>query len=409
MTERPFSPAVSRRRLVLILASVASSAVCMVSVWSIFFAHFSRWGVLSDYLVAAAPGMAMFSLVALYKLCKPTAPVSPVEEFPTTLDDSRFLAATESSLDAFFLMDAVRNANGEIHDFSFTYLNRKARTMLGLPDGRGIGDRICDLFPSFRHEGFFEQYRKAVVTGGHNTAEFSVQEEAIDARWMRSSVLKLGDGVAVTASDITEHKNFEDTVAQIAHYDPLTGLANRSLLDDRIQQALERAKRNRQSVAVMLLDLDHLKLINDRHGRAAGDQVLKTVASRLRSAVRATDSVFRLGGDEFVIVFGDIAATRPTADFVSKIMLALMAPIAWQKTQLSIHASVGMSTFPDAGTTPESLLVLADIAMHRMKRGQAAKVEAAAPREEFDLLAFPIQSSRNSSRSWAAGELALRN
>ena len=142
----------------------------------------------------------------------------------------------------------------------------------------------------------------------------------------------------------------------------------------RLQQIIERARRNRNAAAVMMLDIDHLKRINDSHGRTAGDHVLRVVSLRLREAVRATDSVFRLGGDEFVILFTDVPTHGPVADFARKIVVSLFAPVMWNGHQLDVSASVGVAMYPAAGSTPETLLVQADIEMYRMKRTRVAQV-----------------------------------
>ncbi|ADW69921.1 GGDEF domain-containing protein [Granulicella tundricola] len=291
-------------------------------------------------------------------------------------NEARFLATAESSMDAVFLLDAVRDPAGEIEDFRFTYLNQRAQQLFNIPNNDVVvGAKLCELLPSYRSEGFFDQYKQVVLTGKPSTSEFSIKDAQINATWLRYSIVKLADGIAVAASDLTSQKEAENKIRHMAQHDPLTGLPNRTLLDDRIQQAIERAIRYRQNAAVLLLDLDTFKSINDTYGHAAGDEVLKTVAARLRSAVRATDSVFRLGGDEFVIVLGDLATKGPIVDFTRKIFVSLLPPIPWEDQALNISASIGVANYPGDGATPEALLVQADIAMYRMKRGRASTAD----------------------------------
>ena len=263
-----------------------------------------------------------------------------------------------------------------IEDFTFTYLNRKAKLLFGMAENRGVGDRLCELYPSFHMEGLYEQFSAALMTAAQSSGEFEIKEKCINARWVRSSVLKLGNGVAVTASDLTEEKQLKAATAYVAHYDGLTGLANRTLLNDRMGQAIERAKRNKTFVALLLLDMDGLGEINQQFGHGVGDYVLMTVAHRLRGAVRASDSVFRLDGGRFAVIYADVPVREPASTFAQKIMWSLAPTITWQKQRLSITASIGLALYPDAQTT-EGMLEQADLALHRTRHEQDDLVELA--------------------------------
>ena len=366
------------RRVATFSAAFGGLLVSVVVLWTILTSHFSQWTPLTEYLVAAAPPIFLISFIALRKMRQQPGPGNPADQAITTLADARFLAATESSLDAFFLLDAIRGEGGMVEDFSFTYLNRKARQLFGMAEHRGVGDRLCELYPNFHSEALFAQFSAALVTGGQHTGEFAINDPCISARWVRSSVLKLGNGVAVTASDFTEAKQQEAATIYVAHHDLLTGLANQALLNDRLQQAIERAKRNNTFVALMLLEMDGLGQVNQQYGHGVGDHVLITVSQRLRSGVRASDSVFRLSGNRFAVLYADVPVREPASTFVTKIMLSLSPAITWQKTRLSITASLGLALYPDA-TTPEALLEQADLALHRTRHeGEAtATLEAA--------------------------------
>jgi diguanylate cyclase (GGDEF)-like protein len=295
-------------------------------------------------------------------------------------NEARFKATAEASMDALFLLDAVRNAVGEIEDFRFTFLNQKAQHLLNLPSESILGARLCELMPMHRTEGFFNQFKQVALTGVPSVTEFSVKDEQINASWLRYSVVKMEDGIAIVASNLTEQREAEYRIRRMAQLDRLTGLPNRSLLDDRIHQAIERAIRYRHNAAVLMLDLDNFRQLNKVHGMAAGDEVLRTIAARLRKTVRATDSVFRLGADEFVIVLGDLASKGPAVDFARKIFVSLMPPIPWQQEILNVSASIGVANYPDDGATPEALLVQADIAMCRMKRNHSSPPDIDAVR-----------------------------
>ena len=302
----------------------------------------------------------------------------------------QFVALAQGSLDAVFVLDPRRGPAGAIEDFELRFLNEKALAILGKDAGRAVGERVQAMMPFLAAEGYLEQFREVIASGKGLTAELAVRDELVGASWIRLSAMPFEHGLLLTVADLTEQKELETQLCQGAQRDKLTGLPNRALLDDRIQQALERAKRSRGSAAVMMLDIDGLRGINETHGEVAGDQVLKVVAARLRRAVRATDSVFRLGGDKFVVLFGDIASDGPVKDFARKIVVSLLPPIAWKGANLHVSASVGVAMYPVAGTTPETLLVEADIDMRRAKRCQRAQVEMETRVEGMELRRFSL-------------------
>jgi len=155
---------------------------------------------------------------------------------------------------------------------------------------------------------------------------------------------------------------------ELVSSDPLTGLPNRRALLDRVQQAERSARRHRKRAALLFLDLDRFKRINDSLGHAVGDDVLKNVAQRLRAALREEDSVCRLGGDEFVILLCDIDAITDAALVANKIIQTLQVPMRLSNLDLGISTSIGITVFPDDGSDPNDLLRFADMAMYRAKQ-----------------------------------------
>ena len=168
-------------------------------------------------------------------------------------------------------------------------------------------------------------------------------------------------------NDVSDRIHYQEQLEYQATHDVLTGLANRSLLADRISQAIALARRDKRLVGVMLLDLDRFKVINDGLGHSPADKLLKTVAERLQAAVRDTDTVARLGGDEFVIVVGDIMDADDVAVVAGKIQRALAQPFFVEGKELFVTASIGASLFPRDGETGDILLRNADVAMYRVK------------------------------------------
>jgi len=172
----------------------------------------------------------------------------------------------------------------------------------------------------------------------------------------------------------------EQRLRHLAHHDPLTGLANRLLLDDRIGQAITRSKRHNCRTAVLLVDLDAFKPVNDSYGHAVGDQLLSAVAGRLRGVVRAEDTVARLGGDEFVIVLEDVFEPDDVKRVSAAVVKELARPFQVSERSVVIGATVGFALFPEDGADGETLLKFADKAMYRNKERVRQTAAPAAAR-----------------------------
>ena len=229
-------------------------------------------------------------------------------------------------------------------------------------------------------------------------------------RWLRWSARSDGESWYTVAEDVTERKRLE---AQAIH-DPLTGLPNRALLMDRLEHALGRLARTRGSVAVLFIDLDRFKAINDTRGHETGDAVLAAAAHRLDETVRAGDTVGRLGGDEFVVIAEDLPGDSRAEVLADRVVDAFTLPLAAGEEEVLVGASVGVVVAgPDERPTPERLLREADTAMYRAKeagRGRselfdntmreevterlqlARELRDALPREELRLVYQPVVS-----------------
>jgi len=178
-----------------------------------------------------------------------------------------------------------------------------------------------------------------------------------------------GEQVAVLAMrDISDRKRAEDRIRHLAHHDSLTGLPNRSLFNDRMQQALTLSGRQEQGLAVLCLDLDGFKLVNDLHGYRFGDRLLVHVADRLRNAVRSLDTVARLGGDEFAVVQPFARQPNAAANLAERLLASLSAPFDIDGRQVLVGTSIGLALYPDNGSTVTDLLKNADTALYRAKR-----------------------------------------
>jgi diguanylate cyclase (GGDEF)-like protein/PAS domain S-box-containing protein len=171
-----------------------------------------------------------------------------------------------------------------------------------------------------------------------------------------------------THTDITLRKAAEDEIKHLAFYDPLTHLPNRRLLNDRLHQAVTQAKRNKTRLALLFIDLDHFKPVNDVHGHQAGDELLNAVAHRLKVCVRESDTVARIGGDEFVVLLSNIETALDATGVAEKIHELLKRPFTLVEGQkVSISSSTGIALYPDHGGDETTLSSHADAAMYQAK------------------------------------------
>jgi len=164
--------------------------------------------------------------------------------------------------------------------------------------------------------------------------------------------------------EVTERKHLLASLDRMAYHDALTGIANRALLVERITQGLCAAGHHSDALALLFIDLDGFKLVNDRCGHEAGDAVLVAIAQRLQSVVREADTVARFGGDEFVILLGEACGAATLTASMEKVIAAIGEPILWKGTVLRIGASVGLARYPEDGVDAHSLLQRADMAMY---------------------------------------------
>lgn len=175
------------------------------------------------------------------------------------------------------------------------------------------------------------------------------------------------------ARNVTALTRAEDELRFLAHHDPLTKLTNRSVFNDRLESALRSARRHNTRVALLFLDINDFKLINDVHGHAAGDRVLCAIARRLERCVRDTDTVARMGGDEFTMLLSDIASEEAVAEKVAQILAIMAEPLGDEFDGLDMPScSIGVACYPADGEDADTLLSHADSEMYQVKRRRSA-------------------------------------
>jgi len=223
--------------------------------------------------------------------------------------------------------------------------------------------------------------RHAIRRGADFQIDYRVVWPDGSTHWLtnRGQIERGTDGraqrVIGVAMDITDRKLAEQRIAHMAHHDALTGLPNRVLLKDRIQHAIAHAHRDGTQLAVLFLDLDRFKTINDSLGHQLGDRLLQSVASRILVCVREGDTVARVGGDEFVIVIPGIASAADTSSVGSKILEVLGSPFHLNGNDLHVSGSIGISLYPSDGADAETLMRNADTAMYHAKDSGRGKLQ----------------------------------
>ena len=259
-----------------------------------------------------------------------------------------------------------------------------------------VNHTFCDI-TGYPPEEILGRTPRSLHSGRHDRAFYRDMWAAIDrdgvwkgeiwnrrrdgqlyAEWLAIAAVKDAAGrvtnYVATFSDITRMKVANEQLHYLAHHHPLTGLPNRLLLMARLQHALDQARRYRSGVAVMFIDLDGFKQVNDSFGHATGDRVLMTVGRRLSERLRRGDTAAHIGGDEFVIVAERIYRPSAAAVVARKLAAALAEPIEEEGEAVALNASIGISLFPEDGESPEQLIRRADEAMYRAKAAGGAAV-----------------------------------
>jgi diguanylate cyclase (GGDEF)-like protein/PAS domain S-box-containing protein len=288
------------------------------------------------------------------------------------------------------------NAAGNI-----TYLNPVAEDMTGWPaseaSNRPLEDvvRIIDaetrepvpspLALAMRHDTTVGLSANCLLIrrDGHESA---IEDTASPIRDRHGRVT----GAVIVFHDVGAARAMSVRMSQLAQHDVLTGLPNRLLLGDRLARAIAAARRHDRSLAVLFLDLDRFKRINDSLGHAAGDEVLQSVSRRLVASVRSSDTVSRQGGDEFVVLLPEVACPEDAAFSAQKVLAAIAVPYRITDRELLVTASVGIAVYPTDGTDAETLLKRADFALLRAKargRGRYLFAMAAATASQVALKA----------------------
>lgn len=253
------------------------------------------------------------------------------------------------------------------------YASDASRRLLGYEPSELVGRFFYDfVFDADRDE--VRHLSSLIHESGPTTFAYRVEKKDGSLVWFETTSRSVRDvltgrirEVVGVSRDVTERKRVEEQIEYQAYHDALTGLPNRRLFRDRLTVALAHARRMKHPLAVMFLDLDRFKVVNDTLGHSTGDELLKTVGTRLQASLREEDSIARMGGDEFTILLADLKTTDDSAKIAQKVLDTVAQPLKVDGTELFVTTSIGIALFPSDGDTAEALLANADHAMYRAK------------------------------------------
>lgn len=273
-------------------------------------------------------------------------------------------------------------------DGRMLYLNSAGHALLGLDPARSVlGQPFIALFPETLAQHLNTQILPAALETGHWTGETWITPTTPASNGLPVSLVVLAHVsesdqapyFSLVARDISERKHFEAELQHQATHDSLTNLPNRYFLMDRLEASLQSARRRNKSAAILFLDMDKFKRVNDNLGHATGDELLKQVAQRLRSCMRPTDTIARLGGDEFTVVIEDLERPENVIAVLSKFYRVFKLPVRVETQEVFVTFSIGIALYPQDGTNSADLLRHADIAMYRAKSQGSNQYQFYAP------------------------------
>jgi len=278
-----------------------------------------------------------------------------------------YRTATESGNDGFYMAAAVRGRDSEISDFRIVDCNERGAFFYGMTRAELVGSSLARIDSGLFGEDLLDTYRKAMETGFHEDDRRMPLDNRLNISWGRRRLVRVGNGLAVTLQDISERKAHESQLERLANEDVLTGLSTRHAFLQAMPGILAQARGNDAGLALLFIDLDEFKHVNDTHGHAVGDQLLKSAAGRLLSLLRPHDEVARFGGDEFLVLLHPCEGERQAASVAARIVEAFSVPFLIGDELHAVGASIGISMYPRDGEDAETLVRHSDIAMYAGK------------------------------------------
>ncbi|GAA4031072.1 sensor domain-containing diguanylate cyclase [Actimicrobium antarcticum] len=324
--------------------------------------HAESWETYRQGATGITLFLALLSLVGMLMSIRLSMRQYQAEDIKRT-----YRMATEGGNEGFYMLRALTDSHQNTVDFLIEDCNERGALLIGAKRDELIGAAFSDYYNGIQKKIILDIFRKAMLSGFHED-EFEVGDESpLRGTWMHRRLVRSGSGLAMTLRDISVAKNYQAELARVANEDTLTALPSRHWLTGYLPDALERNAQAGTMVAMLFVDLDGFKNVNDTLGHAAGDELLQQAAKRLQSVLRPGDHVVRLGGDEFTTILESIMCEADATRVAVRIVEAFNKPFELSRGVKTVGTSVGISLFPRDGTKPEALLMNADTAMYRAK------------------------------------------
>jgi diguanylate cyclase (GGDEF)-like protein/PAS domain S-box-containing protein len=331
------------------------------------------------------------------------------ESLLRTESEARLSTLVQHSTDAILVIAS---------DTTVEYVSPSIRQILGYDAVDVVGRSLVDYIADEDRALFRPAFAVLVACASETSEAFEFRVRHRDGRLLFAECLitnllenTVVGGVVVNLRDITERKQLEAQLTYQAFHDPVTDLANRALFRDRVEHALSRRRDDSRSLAVLFLDLDDFKAVNDTLGHVTGDRLLQVISSRLRSALRVSDTVARLGGDEFAVLLEDTGNETAVSEIVEGLLDAIRAPLLLHGREVSVQCSIGIAvarsnSSGEAATTVDELLRNADVAMYQAKAANGDTYRH-FKLEMHDAVVRQLALRADLKAAIAAGELTL--
>ena len=318
--------------------------------------------------MAASAVLLFFAVIGMYLTWRFVVRKKHAEQVRHT-----FQLAVDGAREGFYMTRACYDDRNNILDFQVEDCNERAAQFYDYSREALIGSMFSDFYTQSDHQKILTVFQEAMEKGFYEDEFLHSYDSAKPAAWVHRRFVRSGDGLAVTIRDISDIKAHEQELSNMANHDALTALPNRHWLASFLPSALRDATANGGMLAVLFIDLDNFKNINDSAGHSAGDEVLKKAAVRLKSLLRPDDKVIRLGGDEFTVVLCSVSGHEEVAQVALRITEAFSEPYEISGRKSVAGATIGISLFPQDGNNTETLLMNADIAMYSAKAAGKGK------------------------------------
>jgi diguanylate cyclase (GGDEF)-like protein len=322
----------------------------------------ASWAALRNVAILGSAGLLLFSVVVTLLSVRLAWRKRQKEEV-----QDAYRIATEGGNDGFYMLRALRDRNDEVIDFEVVDCNERGASFYGMTRVQFIGQISSKLNSPAHFPVVLRTYCNAMETGLYEDEIKVPSDSPVKVEWIYRRLVRYGNGLAITIRDITDAKAHERELWNMANQDALTGLPNRNWMRGFLPAKLDETRRTGGMLALLFIDLDDFKNVNDAHGHSVGDELLQAAAQRIKSLLRPDDHVVRLGGDEFTVILEHVVGPAEPAQVATRITEAFSRPFDLSRGPNSVGASIGISVFPRDGGDIETLLKNSDIAMYHAK------------------------------------------